>query len=278
MSATTPETARPSSASGSIPAWITSGALGLALGAGAMYLGLNLWGPELGKEKAVAPKSASGGPPPMPGGGGGPMMGGMGGGGMGMGGMGGGGMGGMGGGGGGKRNLTALVGKLELLSRADLKLHVELDSEQSKKVAAKLAEIDKAEKMTADEAQTHLDALEGLLSPEQKTTLELVSLPFGRGGAGGGRGGGRGAAGRPGAGAATPAATAAPAGAPPAPMAMGGGMGGMGGGSPDENPFTQEANQKRLRDLLGRLAPGSSDGATKAESLKEPTTEKPAEK
>jgi len=35
---------------------------------------------------------------------------------------------------------SALVGKLELLSRADLKLHVELDSEQAKKVAAKLDE------------------------------------------------------------------------------------------------------------------------------------------
>jgi len=35
-------------------------------------------------------------------------------------------------------------------------------------------------------------------------------------------------------------------------------MMGMGVGPPDENPFTQETNQKRLRDLLGRLSPASS--------------------
>ena len=34
-------------------------------------------------------------------------------------------------------------------------------------------------------------------------------------------------------------------------------MGGMGGGSPDENPFTQETNQKRLRDLLSRIKPAN---------------------
>jgi len=33
---------------------------------------------------------------------------------------------------------------------------------------------------------------------------------------------------------------------------MMGGRGG-GGGDPDENPFTQEANKKRLQDLLLRL-------------------------
>ena len=33
---------------------------------------------------------------------------------------------------------------------------------------------------------------------------------------------------------------------------------GMGGGNPDENPFSQEVNQKRLRDLLTRLAPSAA--------------------
>lgn len=269
MSATTPDLTKPTSASNSVPAWIASGILGLALGAGGMYLGLKY------NEKPVPERPAGAGGPPPGGGPSGMMMpgGGMG---MGGGGMPGGGMGGggMGGGGGGKRNLTALVGKLELLSRNDLKLHVELDAEQSKTVAAKLEEISKAEKMTAEEAQSHLDALEGMLTAEQKTTMGMVSLPFGRQGGGGGRGGGLGAAGRPGAGAASPPPIPPledeqPKGAPPPMMAMGGGMG---GGSADENPFTQAANQKRLKDLLGRLSPTSAA----AESTATPEAEKPA--
>ncbi|MGI8982093.1 MAG: hypothetical protein ACR2FY_22920 [Pirellulaceae bacterium] len=243
MTATTPDLSKPTGASQSVPAWIASGILGLALGAGAMFLGLQLY-----EETVATTDAAGGGAAPPVAGGGAPMMG--------MGGMGG---GGMGGGGGGKRNLTSLVGKLELLSRAELKLQIELDADQAKKVAGKLAEIDKAEKMTAEEAQSHLDALEALLTAEQKTTLGLISLPFGRqGGGGGGRGGGLGAAGRPG-GASAPPVPALEgqqprADAPPMP----GVGGGMGGGSSDENPFTQEANQKRLKDLLGRLAPAAA--------------------
>lgn len=250
MSTTTPDLTKESRSSQSLPAWIASGVLGLALGAGAMYLGLKL-SEDPNEAKAVAgdaatPAAAPGGP--MMGGGG---MGGMGGGGMGMGG----GMGGGGGGGAGKRNLTALVGKLELLSRSDVKLQVELDAEQAKKVATQLQELDKAEKMTAEEAQTHLDSLESFLTEEQKKTLGLISLPFGRSGPGGG---GRGAAGRPGAGSPPPPMAGAPPGGAVPPMMMGGGMGGMGGGNPDENPFSQETNQKRLHDLLARLAPSSS--------------------
>jgi hypothetical protein len=40
-------------------------------------------------------------------------------------------------------------------------------------------------------------------------------------------------------------------------------MMGGGGGNPDENPFTQEANQKRLRDLRNRLSPASAEGDAK---------------
>ncbi len=248
MSTTTPDLAKETRSSQSLPAWIVSGILGLALGAGAMYLGLKL-SEDPNRSQPVAGDAAT--PAAAPGGG--PMMGG----GMGMGGMGGGGMGmggGMGGGGGGagKRNLTALVGKLELLSRSDVKLQVELDAEQAKKIATQLQELDKAEKMTAEEAQTHLDSLESLLTEEQKKTLGLISLPFGRSGPGGG---GRGAAGRPGAGSPPPPMAGAPPGGAVPPMMMGGGMG---GGNPDENPFSQETNQKRLHDLLARLAPSSS--------------------
>jgi hypothetical protein len=41
-------------------------------------------------------------------------------------------------------------------------------------------------------------------------------------------------------------------------------MGGRGGGNPDENPFTQEANQKLLRDLRARLSPDSVEGKEKS--------------
>jgi hypothetical protein len=156
-------------------------------------------------------------------------------------------MGGGFGGGGGKRNLTSLVGKLELLSRPSLNLHLELDAEQAKKIALKLEELEKAEQMTGDEAQTHLEVLEDLLTAEQKETLGLIGLPFGRPGGG--------TAGRPGGGG-QPAGGGAGAGRPPAggPPIMG-----MMGGPPDENPFTQEVNQKRLHDLLGRLSPTPAD-------------------
>ena len=175
----------------------------------------------------------------------------------GMGGMGGGGRGG--GGGGGKFALTALVGKLELLSRPDLKLNIELTADQAQAIADKLTEFDKAEKMSGEEAQEGVDALEALLTPEQKVVVSAIALPGGRGGRGGG-GGGRGAAGRPGGGGG-PSGGGAPPGAagPPAGGGMGMMMGG-GGGNPDENPFTQEANQKRLRDLRARLSPAPANG------------------
>ena len=157
-------------------------------------------------------------------------MGMMGGGMMGM--MGG---GGFGGGPNGKRSLTTLVGKLELLTRGNVR--IELDADQAAKISAKLAELDATEKMTADEAQKQFEELEAMLTPEQKETIEAVGLP------GGGRGG-RGGRGGPGGG----------------PGAPGGGMGMMmGRGGPpadnDENPFRQEANDKRLQDLLARVKP-----------------------
>jgi hypothetical protein len=166
------------------------------------------------------------------------------------------GMGGMGGGGGGaaaagKRNLTSLVGKLELLSRANLKLHVELDPDQVKNIAEQLAALDAAETMTAEEAQSHLESLEALLTPEQKETISLIGLP------GGGPGGQRGGGGPPGPGGAGPGGPGGPPGGPP----MMGMMMGMGGGPPDANPFAQETNQKRLRDLLTRLQPSSGGEA-----------------
>lgn len=228
---------------------IVSCIAGLVIGTAGTWVGMQSLGYKLEAPPRAEPDAAapSGGPAmPSPTGGGGGAGGGggmMGGGGGGM--MGGGGMGGGGGAGAGKRNLTTLVGKLELLSRTGLNLHVELDAQQAEKIAGKLAEMDKSEKMTADEAQSHLDAMEALLTPEQKETLALIGLPTSRPG-GGGRAGGGGPPGGGGAGGGAPM------------------MGMMGGGSPDDNPFTQEANQKRLRDLLARLNPASAESASAA--------------
>ena len=86
--------------------------------------------------------------------------------------------GGMGGGGSGERGLAALVGKLELLSRKDLHLHVEIEPDQAAKIAAELEKLDTAKRMTAEEAQTRLEALEALLTPEQKETVDAIDLAF----------------------------------------------------------------------------------------------------
>src|SRR5262249_19743083 len=159
----------------------------------------------------------------MPQGGGGPPPGMMGGGMMGGGGMGRGGFGG--GGPQGKGRLTQLVGKLELLTRSNVR--IELDADRSAKMAAKLAEMDPEENMTDDEAQKQFDELEGMLTASQKEAVDAVGLAGGRGGRGGRGGGGFGGM-----------------------MGRGGPAGaGQGGGSDDENPFRQETNQKRLHDM-----------------------------
>ena len=265
MSQTSGGSPAPSAGMNSVPGWIASGLLGLTVGAGATVVVMHNPKTELTGGGNAATSAAStntpapAGAPAPPGGG--PGVGGMGG---GMGGM----MGG--GGGGGKRALTSLVGKLELLSRPDLTLRVALTPEQAKAIGDKLVEFDKAEKMTGDEAQEQADALEALLTPEQKEVVNAIGLP----GGGRGGGGGRGAAGRPGGGppgAGGPPGPGGPpgAGGPPGPGGPpGGGMMGMmggGGGNPDENPFSQEANQKRLRDLLSRISPAPVEGAEKSQ-------------
>ncbi len=223
-------------ASRSCPGWIAGGILGLAAGlvGGALLLiyGYGFRSPEWSVRTSNIPGAGGGDAPPTMGMGGGMMMG-----------MG----GGPGGGANGKRSLTALVGKLELLSRPDLTLRVELNAEQTEKVAAELAALNEAEKLTDDDAQSRLEVLEALLTAEQKAAIEAIGLP--RPGAGGPPGG------APGAG---------PPGAAPPMMGMGmpgggGGMMGMGGGAPDENPFAQETNQKRLKDLLARLKPAAAE-------------------
>jgi hypothetical protein len=112
--------------------------------------------------------------------------------------------------------LTSFVGKLELLSRPKLDLHVELDQDQSAKIAAELLKLDAAKTLTFDEAQDQLIALDALLTPEQRQILDAISMP------------------RPGGNMAMA----------PVPEV-----------SPDENPFVEQIHQDRLRDLIDRLMP-----------------------
>lgn len=131
----------------------------------------------------------------------------------------------MGGGPNGKRILTSLVGKLELCSRDNLRLHIEFDADQAAKLAAQLAPFESAEMMTLVEAESHVAALEALLTSEQNEVLSAIGLP---------RSGGAPAMGMP----------AAP---------------------PDENPFAEGMSQQRLHDLLGRLKLISANQAPASE-------------
>ena len=163
----------PKSGRSQLPDGIAKGIIGFVIGAGVSFLGMHFYGP---REKWDVASNVPAQPNIMPPGGMPP--GGMSGGGMG-GGMPGGGMGGgMAGGGSGERGLAALIGKLELLSRKDLQLHVEIEPDQAAQVAAELEKLDAAKRMTAEEAQARLEALEALLTPEQKEAVDAIGTPF----------------------------------------------------------------------------------------------------
>lgn len=253
-----------------LPAWIVSGVVGVMLGGGATFLGLQYCGFEKANAALAAGAPPGGAPPGMGGGGMGGMGGGgmggmMGGGGMGGGGMGGSGMGGSGMGGGGmggggmggggprgKRNLTTLVGKLDLASKG---IPFQFDQEQSTKLTAQLGQLEHPETMTQEEAQERCDAMEAMLTDEQKETLASFELPrAGRGVGGGGGAGGMGGA--PGGGGPPPATGGAP-----------------GAGAPDDsNPFQDETNQTRLHSLLDRLKGTAGDTADEAIATDSDTT------
>ena len=155
----------------------------------------------------------------------------------------GGGMPGMGGMGGGrqpspKRELTTLVRKLELLTGD---VGISLSDKQAADLCTALADIEEAETMSDEDAQTTHDKLLALLEEEQNARLEAVSLPRRRGGGRGGPGGG--GPGGPG------------GGGPGGPG--GGGPGGPGGGeeAEDANPFQEEPNAEALTRLRERFGP-----------------------
>ena len=215
--------------------WLTSGVVGILLGAAASAATARGMGYEVVMKAQPVPVAAASSPGAngaapaagMPGGGG--SMG------SGMGGSGSGGTGGMmgmmGGGMGGqpqpKRQLTTLVRKLELLTGD---IAIALTPEQTKAVQTALDELSAIEKLTDDEAKTKHEKLLALLDEKQRAQQEAIGLPFRRGGGGG----------------------------------MGGGMGGGAPPDPEANPFADEANANALKSLRERLS-----GVKSAEAVSE---------
>jgi hypothetical protein len=222
--------------------------LGVLLGAAGSFAAARLAGYEMEKpstavastsvDTRVPPPGAVGGDIPPPAVAPPPKVGKMAGKGGGAPGKGGGmpGMGGMGGGGFGprpKRDLTALVRKLELLSG---NIGITFSPTQAAAISDCLKDVEKAESMSDDEAKAKHDKLLSLLDDAQKSRVAAIDLPRpqrpgGPGGAGPGGPGGKGP----------------------------GGFGGKGPGGPgedpDANPFKQETDAKALDGLRHRLAP-----------------------
>ena len=123
-----------------------------------------------------------------------------------------------------KRQLVALVGKLDLCSREDLHLSIKFEAEQARKLAMLLVQLETAETMTEDEVLSRLKALQGLLTTEQSDVLSMIDLP------------------RP--------EDIALIGMPPPP--------------PHESPFAHGMARNRLQALLGRLPGASPDDGAQA--------------
>ena len=203
-----------------IAVWLAAGLIGILLGSAGTLGALRLMG---SRQVALSPPAGSLGgdaasPAGMPAPGG--SMGGMG---AGMGGMGGGpggGMGGMGGGSNPKRDLTTLVRKMDLLTG---EIGIQLNQEQGASLAAALADVEKAEALSDDDAKAKHEAILAVLTDAQKPQLDAIGLPRPQRGAGGGGPGG----------------SAGP------------------GGPPKEapaNPFQDEMNAKALQSLRERFA------------------------
>ncbi len=172
------------------------------------------------------------------------------------------------------RELTALVGKLELLTKG---LQVNLDSETAGKLASVLAKLDSEAEMTEEAAINHIAAITALLSPENKSAIDSIELPRrrtarasgdqgssgpGAGGPGSGRGGGRGGGqAGPGQGGAVrvgPTGTGSIA-----TTGVVGTSNERGGNEATDNPFKQEENAQRLHKLRQRISDSSADGKPK---------------
>lgn len=82
----------------------------------------------------------------------------------------------------GKRRLASLVGRMELLSRENLDLHLALDQDQAAQIAARLNRWANAEGMTYEEAEEEYETLRSLLTLAQNETLDKIGMPRGAGG------------------------------------------------------------------------------------------------
>jgi hypothetical protein len=124
-----------------------------------------------------------------------------------------------------KRDLTALVREIELLTG---EVAITLSAEQGASLLASLQDIEKAETMSDDDAKAKHDEILTLLDDGQKARLEAISLPRRRPGGPGG---------------------------PP-------GAGGREGARPaeDANPFLEEANAQAISSLRERLGAGKPAG------------------
>jgi hypothetical protein len=162
-----------------------------------------------------------------------------------------------------RRDLTALVGKLELVTRG---LHLELTAEQVEKLSLAVKELDSQDEMTEEQAEKHLNEIKGLLDGDNQKLLESFELP--RRAPSGGQGGGGGGGGRSPVMAGGPPPSVNKTAPPPSvgPVGAGGGPGGGGGAAQasDQNPFKQEENAKRLKGLRDRLDSPPAKPATEA--------------
>jgi hypothetical protein len=176
----------------------------------------------------------------------------------GQGGPGGGGMGGgRGGFGGPQAPGTALAGLVRSLATIEQVQNQGLTPQQSQTILPVLKQLQSADKLSEQDAQAKMDAINKALTDPQKQAIE--SLQPRRGGGGGGRGGAPGGPGGPGGGMGGPGGGMGGGmgrgGGPGGPGGPGGGMmGGMGGGRPDpDHPFASERSKKSLTDLIGAL-------------------------
>lgn len=156
MSHSTKPSAAPAEPASEISAILNAGIIGAAVGAGAMFLVMYYLGFRTSPDSAavfVPPPSdpASFVAVPMPGMGG-PQN---------------------------KRQLTSLVGRMELLTRDNLDLHVVLSADQAQKIAERLKLLDESERMSDEDAERERQQLEELLYPEQRAILDTIGMPRG---------------------------------------------------------------------------------------------------
>ena len=151
-----------------------------------------------------------------------------------------------------KRDLTSLVRKLDLLTGD---VSITLSDEQAASLGGCLADVEKAESMSDDDAQAKHEELLALLDEDQKSRLDAIGLPRRRSGGPGGPGGAPGGRGGP-----------------------GGGPGGPGGGeqAEDANPFQEESNAQAITSLRERF--GAEEEPAEPKPAEKKAESKPAEK